>query len=47
MHPDWLPKALMVQYVVAALVYGWSGDWPRCYYWIGATIITGSVLWMR
>lgn len=31
-------------YLVTALVSGYEGNWPRCSYWIGAAIITISVI---
>ena len=41
-----LMTGLIVFYVVLAGVFAVEGNWPRCTYWIGASIITGSVLWM-
>ena len=38
--------ALVVQYVITAGVFCWEGNWPKVAYWVGASIITGSVLWM-
>lgn len=32
-------------YVLTSIVSGVEGNWPRCSYWIGAAIITSSVLW--
>lgn len=31
-------------YLLVACVSGYEGNWPRCFYWIGAAIITTSVL---
>ena len=42
-----LMQGLIVAYVVIAVVSAWEGNWPRCTYWIGAAIITGSVLCMK
>lgn len=47
MSGDMLMKGLIVTYVVAALVFAWEGNWPKMTYWIGASIITGSVLVMK
>jgi uncharacterized membrane protein (DUF485 family) len=38
---------LLVFYVVLAVVFAYERQWPKCTYWIGAAIITGSVLAMR
>ena len=42
-----LMQGLIVAYVVIAIVFAWEGDWPKCTYWIGAAIITSSVLVMK
>ena len=47
MTGDWLMRVLVVEYVIVALVFASEGNWPRFTYWVGASIITGSVLWMK
>ncbi len=42
-----LMQALVVVYVVVAVVFGLEQNWAKCTYWIGAAIITTSVLWMK
>ena len=42
-----LMQGLIVTYVIIAGVALWEGNYARCSYWIGASIITGSVLVMR
>jgi len=42
-----LMKGLLGFYCVLVAVFTWEGDWPRASYWLGAAIITGSVLWME
>ena len=34
-------------YVVLALVFAYEGQWAKCSYWVGACIITVSVLVMK
>lgn len=36
---------LVAFYVLVSAVSAYEGNWPRCTYWIGAAIITTSVLW--
>lgn len=38
-------QGLVAFYVMVAVVSAYEGNWPRCTYWIGAAIITTSVLW--
>ena len=40
-------KVLIAAYLVLACVFMWEGKWPYAAYWIGAAIITSSVLVMR
>jgi hypothetical protein len=47
MNGDLLMQGLIVTYVIVALVFGYEQNWPKCTYWIGAAIITGSVLVMK
>jgi hypothetical protein len=42
-----LMQGLVVTYVIVACVFAYEGNWPKCAYWIGASIITSSVLWMK
>ena len=44
---DRLMLGLLAFYVVLAIIFAYEGQWPKCTYWIGAAIITGSVLAMR
>ncbi|MDE2022301.1 MAG: hypothetical protein KGI71_05330 [Patescibacteria group bacterium] len=44
---DRLMLLLMLAYVGIAAVAAWEQNWPRVLYWLAATAITGSVLWMR
>ena len=42
-----LMQGLVVFYVIVASVFGFEGNWAKCTYWIGASIITSSVLVMK
>ena len=42
-----LMQCLVVVYVIVAVVFGLEGNWPKMAYWIGAAIITFSVLVMK
>ena len=42
-----LMSGLIVVYIVIACVSAYELNWPRCTYWIGAAMITGSVLVME
>ena len=42
-----LMQGLVVVYVIVAVVFAVEGNWPKCTYWIGAVIITLSVLVMK
>lgn len=44
---DRLMIGLLIFYVALAVVFAIESQWPKCTYWIGAAIITGSVLAMR
>ncbi len=44
---DWFTLALVVQYVIASVVYAADGAWPKALYWVGAAILGTAVLWMR
>jgi drug/metabolite transporter (DMT)-like permease len=47
MNGHLLMQGLVVVYVIVAVVFAWEGNWPKCLYWIGASIITSSVLVMK
>ena len=47
MMGTWLMQFLVVFYVVTALVFAYEGNWAKMSYWIGAAIITSSVLVMK
>lgn len=40
-----LMQFLLVVYVVIALVSAYEGNWPRMMYWVGAIILSSSILW--
>lgn len=40
----WLNSALILAYLVLAVVYGMERDWPRTTYWVGAAILSVGVL---
>ena len=44
---DTLMRCLIVFYVVLAGVYAYELNWSKCTYWIGAAMITGSVVVMK
>ena len=41
-----LMAGLVVVYLVIAVVFAVEGDWPKCWYWLGAAQITSAVLLM-
>jgi len=43
MAPRLLASALIVQYLLLAALYAWSGDWRRSIYWLAASVLTASV----
>ena len=43
MAPRLLASALIVQYLLLAVLYAWGGDWRRCIYWLAASALTVSV----
>lgn len=47
MTGDMLMRGLIVFYVVLAGVYAYETNWAKCTYWIGAAIISTSVLVMK
>jgi hypothetical protein len=42
-----LMQCLVVVYVIVAVVFAYENNWPKMAYWIGAGIITSSVLVMK
>lgn len=42
-----LMQILVCVYVVVAVIFGYEGDWPKAAYWVGAAIITSSVVFMK
>lgn len=42
-----LMQGLVVVYVIVAVVFVYEADYPKAAYWIGAAIITSSVLVMK
>ena len=47
MFKDILPKILIAQYIICAIVYAYNKDLGRTIYWIGATIIVSGTLLMK
>jgi hypothetical protein len=39
-------QVLVVVYIVIACVFIYEGNGPKALYWVGAAIITSSVLWL-
>ena len=42
-----LLKVFITEYIIVALVFAWEGSWAKVTYFIGATILSLGVLWMR
>ena len=40
-----LMQFLLVVYFIVALTLAYEWNWPRMTYWIGAAMITSSILW--
>ena len=38
---------LIIEYIIIALVYSLEQNWAKATYFIGATIISLGVLWMK
>jgi hypothetical protein len=47
MNGDGLMRGLLVFYLILAAVFAYELNWAKCTYWIGAAVITGSVLVMK
>jgi len=39
LSPKLFPTLLMVQYLIAAGIYFWQGDWRHGLYWTAAAVI--------
>ena len=44
---DKLMLLLVCQYLIVAFVFGFQGTWFKMTYWLGAAIITTSVIFMK
>lgn len=38
---------LIIEYIIIAVIYGFEGNWAKATYFLGATIISLGVLWMK
>lgn len=38
---------LIIEYIIIAGVYGYEQNWGKAIYFVGATIISFGVLWMK
>jgi len=47
MTADWFVWWLAGQYTGLALCYAAEGNWPKCLYFIGSTVLTVGVAWMK
>jgi hypothetical protein len=47
MTGDLMMKGLIVVYVLTAGLFAYEQNWPKCWYWLAAAQITGSVLLLR
>jgi hypothetical protein len=47
MTGDRLMQGLLVVYFIIACTFAYEQNWAKMTYWIGAAIITGSVLVMK
>lgn len=43
----WLVKSLLFVYVIIMIVALFEKDWKLAIYWLGASILQVSVIWMR
>lgn len=44
---DRLMYGLIVMYLIVAAVFAYERNWAKCWYWLAAAQISGSVLVMR
>ena len=44
---DWLVIMMGVLYMAAAAAYGFSCEWAKLVYFVGATILTVGILMMK
>ena len=42
-----IPKILIAQYIIAAVVYAFQKDWGRVTYWVGAVVIVAGTIMMK
>jgi len=47
MTGDLMMKVLIGLYLVTAAAFAYEQNWPKCWYWLAAAHITGSVLWLK
>ena len=47
MTSSYMMMGLIAFYVVVAAVSAYELNWARVVYWISASMLTGSVLWMQ
>jgi len=47
MMSSWLMIALMIQYALIALFGACEGNWYRCLYFVGALLISFSVIHLK
>lgn len=40
-------KLMLVEYVVAMILFAWGKDWPRALYFLGAAVLSVGVLTMK
>jgi hypothetical protein len=45
MNPKILPTLLIIIDILAAMPYGFAGDWRMCVYWLAAATLTYVVTW--
>jgi len=43
----WFVKVMIVEYIVAVILFGIDGDYGRMLYFIGATVLSFGVLAMK
>ena len=47
MSGDLMMKGIIVVYLVTAATFAYEQNWPKCWYWLAAAQITGSVLCLK
>jgi surface polysaccharide O-acyltransferase-like enzyme len=43
----WLVKCLLIVYLLIMIIAIFERDWKLAIYWLGASILQVSVIWMR